>query len=457
MKKLAILIPLMLSNPTVAGVDSDLGSFFDGLTFEGNATLPQSYQGQAANYYTGGSAYIRTPVKQMQLATITVPEINAGCGGIDLFAGGFSFINSDQLVSMGKAIVSNAVPFAVDLALQTWAPQLKNVKDRLEAIAREINALSVNSCEAAQAGISALAGFAGVGEKNYICATMGTQNNSFADWAAAKNGCNNEASANQQVKNATNDPKLKDFVAANRNIIWYSLHKNGFLSGDRQLAEFFMSLSGTIIYDDKMSATRYPSLLTSSNNLIEVMTQGGETSYYRCDTSGQNGCLKPTQATLTINQDKALKHRVAVLLRSIITKYRSDQGLSNNETQFLDSVSLPVLKMMTVSLESGYSLESSINAYAQVISTDLVTAYLQDALKVIQGALDSKGSNPEDVAALYIVIGQASEQMRLSRIQALQTLEAEQSIIRATMELEQRVEGSFSGQARQNLLFGQDE
>ncbi|MGR5333765.1 conjugal transfer protein TraH, partial [Photobacterium damselae] len=104
----------------------------------------------------------------------------------------------------GKAIVANAIPFAADLALQTWAPQLKNVRDRLEAIAREINALSVNSCETAQASASALAGFAGVGNKQYICSTMSTQNNTFADWAAAKNGCNNEVEVDKQVNNATN-------------------------------------------------------------------------------------------------------------------------------------------------------------------------------------------------------------------------------------------------------------
>ncbi|PSW88144.1 conjugal transfer protein TraH, partial [Photobacterium iliopiscarium] len=92
MKLLPLLIALTLSTPAIASIDSDLGQFFDGLNY--NTTNPQAYKGQAANYYTGGSAFIRTPVRQAQIANVSLPSINAGCGGIDLFAGGFSYINS---------------------------------------------------------------------------------------------------------------------------------------------------------------------------------------------------------------------------------------------------------------------------------------------------------------------------------------------------------------------------
>ncbi|MGR5187326.1 conjugal transfer protein TraH [Photobacterium damselae] len=452
-----IALLLAISPVSHSGVKGDLGKFFDGLQFQGNTTTPQSYQGQMADYYTGGSAYIRTPVKTAQIASFTVPEISAGCGGIDLFAGGFSFINSDQLVAMGKAIVSNAVPFAVDLALQTWAPQLKNIKDRLEGIAREINALSVNSCETAQAGVAALAGFAGVGNKQYICSTMGTQNNRFADWAAAKNGCNNEAEVDNQIKNASKDANLKDHIPVKRNIIWYSLKNNAMLAGDTQTAEFFMSLSGTIVYDEEGNVTRYGSLLTSNNNLLSALTQGGQISIYQCDKTGQTECLHPKRQTITFTEQETLKFKVRKLLRDVITKYKRDTELSPAEKGFIDSISLPVLKMMTVSLESGYSLDSTINDYANVIATDLVSAYLQDALQLIRDELDNKGSDPADIDKLYEIIGQASEQMRSTRIQALQSLEAQHSIISATMMLEQRVTGQFSSQTRANLLFDKEQ
>ncbi|HIF9186981.1 TPA: conjugal transfer protein TraH, partial [Photobacterium damselae] len=237
----------------------------------------------------------------------------------------------------------------------------------------------VNSCETAQASASALAGFAGVGNKQYICSTMSTQNNTFADWAAAKNGCNNEVEVDKQINNATNDSNLKDHIAAKRNIIWYSLKPNALIGTDDQLSEFLMSLSGTIVYDEKMQASRYPSLLTSSNNLIKTLSQGGEVTQYQCDHRGQNECLHPTQVTLKLTKDQTLKAKVTKTLRNIIDKYHNDTLLSPSEQGFIDSVSLPVLKMMTVSLESGYSLDSTLTSYAEVIATDLVSAYLQDS------------------------------------------------------------------------------
>ena len=449
MKLLPLLIALTLSTPAVASIDSDLGQFFDGLNY--NTTNPQAYKGQAANYYTGGSAFIRTPVRQAQIANVSLPSINAGCGGIDLFAGGFSYIDSDELVKMGKSIVSSAIPFAVDLALQTWAPQLKNVKDRLESIAQRINSLSVNSCEAAQSSVAALSGFAGVGNKQYICATMGTQNNSFSDWAAAKNGCNSEGEVNKQTANATKDPNLKDAITANRNIIWYSLMKNGFLVGDKQLAEFFMSLSGTIIYDEKTNMQRYPSLFTTNNNLVKHILEGGTVKLYRCDKQGQNECLKPTQVDYEFQKDKTLKIKISKLLNDIVTNYKTDTPLTNAQQSFLESVTLPILKMMTVSLESG--TQPNVAAYSDVISTDLIASYLQNALTVIQGSISSHGSNPDDIDKLYAVIESVNQQLRLTRIQALQTLEAEHAIIESMMQLEKRVEGYFSAETRANLQF----
>lgn len=449
---LALSMMLLVTPLSYAGVESDLGQFFDGLNY--NASNPQAHKSQAASYYSGGSAFIRTPNRQAQLASVTLPSINAGCGGIDLFAGGFSHINSDQFVAMGKNIVSNAIPFAVDLALQTWAPQLKNVKDRLEAIAQKINALSVNSCEAAQSSVAALAGFAGIGNKQYICATMGTQNNSFADWAAAKNGCNTEEVANAQTENASKDPNLKDNITVNRNIIWYALMKNDFLKGDEQLAEFFMSLSGTIIYDAKSNVARYPSLFTTNNNMIKSILEGGTVNLYRCDKKAQNACLKPTQADYEFKRDATLKIKVTKILTDIITNYEKDIPLTKSQQSFLESVTLPVLKMMTVTLESGN--KPNVNAYSDVIATDLIASYLQNALVIIQSSMSSNGSDPADIDKLYAVIERVNAQLRLTRIQALQSLEAEQSIIESMMRLEQWVEGHFSAKTRANMNFKAD-
>lgn len=227
--------------------------------------------------------------------------------------------------------------------------------------------------------------------------------------------------------------------------------KNDFLAGDKQLAEFFMSLSGTIIYDEKTNMQRYPSLFTTNNNLVKHILEGGTVKLYRCDKQGQNECLQPTQVDYEFKKDKTLKIKISKLLNDIVTNYKTDTPLTKAQQAFLESVTLPILKMMTVSLESG--TQPNVAAYSDVISTDLIASYLQNALTVIQGSISSHGSNPDDIDKLYAVIESVNQQLRLTRMQALQTLEAEHAIIESMMQLEKRVEGYFSAETRANLQF----
>jgi hypothetical protein len=58
--------------------------WFNDIGAYGNVTGPNAYRGQTMNFYTGGSLYMRTPVRNYPLASITPPSFRAGCGGIDL-------------------------------------------------------------------------------------------------------------------------------------------------------------------------------------------------------------------------------------------------------------------------------------------------------------------------------------------------------------------------------------
>ncbi|HBY0038665.1 conjugal transfer protein TraH, partial [Klebsiella pneumoniae] len=115
---------LGLSFSAAADVNGDMNNFFNKLGFASNTSQPQVWQGQAAGYASGGSLYARTQVKTIQLVSMTLPDINAGCGGIDAYLGSFSFINSEQLQRFGKQIMSNAAGYFFDLALQTTVPEI---------------------------------------------------------------------------------------------------------------------------------------------------------------------------------------------------------------------------------------------------------------------------------------------------------------------------------------------
>ena len=67
--------------PAQADVNGDLNGFFNNLGYSGNVTQAQAWQGQAAGYFSGGSVYLRNPVKNVQLVSMQLPSLNAGCGG----------------------------------------------------------------------------------------------------------------------------------------------------------------------------------------------------------------------------------------------------------------------------------------------------------------------------------------------------------------------------------------
>ena len=95
--------------------------------WEGSVTEPGVYRGQTAGYYTGGGIFARTPVRTYSILNIQTPRFRAGCGGIDLFSGGFSFINADQFTEMLRNIGADAKSLAFMLALQVVSPQIKGV------------------------------------------------------------------------------------------------------------------------------------------------------------------------------------------------------------------------------------------------------------------------------------------------------------------------------------------
>src|ERR1700730_8007444 len=114
MKKLFLFICffLLINQWALANIDGDLNNFFNNLGFSNNTTAPNAYTGQEAVYYTGGSLYARDSVRTVQIAQLDLPNFRSGCGGIDLFTGGFSFINSQELINSMKNVMNNAAGYA---------------------------------------------------------------------------------------------------------------------------------------------------------------------------------------------------------------------------------------------------------------------------------------------------------------------------------------------------------
>ena len=112
----ALAAASMSATPVSAQVGQELNDFFDDMGASANATGPTAYQGQSAGYYSGGNIWTRFPQKSVNPVNLQLPSIKAGCGGIDVFSGSFSFINSDEINAF--ALPGGKVFFTKGLALR---------------------------------------------------------------------------------------------------------------------------------------------------------------------------------------------------------------------------------------------------------------------------------------------------------------------------------------------------
>lgn len=107
---------------------------------------PNYFEGQKRGYFTAGSFSARIPSSTDYLISIEKPRIKAGCGGIDIFMGGFGFVNFDYLVQKLQRLIQAAPMVAFDIALNTLSPQLSQTIKEAEKIIDALNNLQLNEC-----------------------------------------------------------------------------------------------------------------------------------------------------------------------------------------------------------------------------------------------------------------------------------------------------------------------
>lgn len=140
MRKYLALTLAALSFP--ASADSWTDDWFDNSTSGG----PSSYQSQQRGYYSAGGFSGRWRMNNDYVISATPPRVSVGCGGIDLFGGGMSYLDPEYLVEKAERIIQAAPAFAFDLAINEYCKPCKTAKDWLEQVTNQLNSLQMNEC-----------------------------------------------------------------------------------------------------------------------------------------------------------------------------------------------------------------------------------------------------------------------------------------------------------------------
>ncbi len=440
---LCLLAPLTLAN---AQVSSDLDSFWQGLGYASDTTGPHVFQSQAAGYYSAGSLFLRSKSRDLQIAQIDLPSLKAGCGGISLFGGGASFINSGQLTQFAKNILSDSIPYGFQLAMETYAPQISNVMTKLQYWAQQMNQNNLTSCEAAQDLVGGLWPKHTAAQRQ-ACQDLGVQSNAFSDWASARQGCGFDGKGDSTLDDLIKSDQGKKVITRNINLVWQSLEKNGFLQQDTELAEFFLSLSGTIIFDKNGKPSIYPALITN-DSLLKALMNGGDGTIYQCKDSGKNQCLFLQQGHVHIAPTQALIYRVNQFLIQLSDDYQADKPLTTAQKGFLAKTSLPVLRFIEVSLESGNQIDTL--SYAELIAEDLLTKYLEDSLQLIQASL-ANSQHGELLKPIENNLARSMQVTQQLRTNANKKIQAEVALIAQSLHYQQAIAGQLASRFQVSL------
>lgn len=402
----ATLAASILITPATADVNQSMQDWFNDVGAYGNVTGANAYRGQTMNFYTGGSLYMRTPVRNYQIASISPPSFRAGCGGIDLFAGSFSFINKEQFVALLRNIGNNAVGAAFNLALCSMSPDLCDILKYLQDQASKMNNLNINSCQAAEGIVSAAGSMLTDKTQEKEGKTAGANLNLFGDvfesWDEWKKNSATAKSIRTAAKNSSQGYKE---LFEPGNVVWRSLSRVSGVTDETK--ELLMSLTGTIIVtppgENADEKAKWSYLPGGKLTFRQFVGDGGSTSVnlpgLKCGVDTAE-CLTPTfsETAFTVTPfSRQVRTRISAMRDKIIN--RDAAGQTTIDTALIGNSSLPVWKMLAVS-SSVPGGDRIAEDYAQLIAVDVAYSYFTNLSKTLRGALQNEsGKGGADTVA----------------------------------------------------------
>ena len=116
---------------------------------------PNMFESQKRGYASAGSLSLRINNEKDYLVTAAPPRFRAGCGGIDMFMGSFSYLNADYLMKKLERIAEGgAATFIYDIAMSVLSEPIQKSMKSLEALVDRLNQLQIDDCKAAK-GVAA--------------------------------------------------------------------------------------------------------------------------------------------------------------------------------------------------------------------------------------------------------------------------------------------------------------
>ena len=427
MKKLiAKFIIAFLVGSTSVSQAAGLGGLLDGMF--ANVTAPDTLNSQFRGGIVGGGVYARLPIGAIQPLAIDPPRFSAGCGGIDLYLGSFSFITADKLTAFIRQVAQNAAPLAFKMAIEAAFPQLAGVLDKFQAIAQQMNDLNKNSCQMAHGLLDAVKDPQGAwdGLTNAVDNQVSQVKGWFSDTSAAtEDTVANPSGTTAKVASQKNADGTQ--IDGLGNLVWNTLKSKTSYNWAINLSEseieskqLVMALVGTRIVKPGASSTDqnttldFPPITHLSQVFNPPVNANGANfvPVYVCDgasLSDMGDCLNPSPGSLNwtgvkgyvtkqmYGDENATTAQSGSIVDLLKNCNAADCSLSSAQKNFLKQFGrVPVVGLLRKAQTSSQAVDFVANATLDVLVDEVSFTYGREVLRVTETAFGgSKVSRPE--------------------------------------------------------------
>jgi len=416
-----------------ASLTHEMTDFLHGMGEKSNVSGPSAYQGQRAGFYSGGSLFVRYPVQSVPLAQLELPRLKTGCGGIDLYTGGFSFINGRGMATLMHNILHGASGYVTELALEQTMPQATNVMRHMQDIAHQVNQFNINACHAASQRVGSQLQKMNEHEM-HVCQLVALEQGIARSWTSASQLCANPQQRYHILEKAKKQRSYRDSVITNTNIVWQALQRERFFKQHTELAQLLLTLTGSVIITEQ-HIKQLPAR-THDTALLKGLLHGGEARVYQCHDTTQ--CLQPRLTTKRIAPEEGLANHIVTLLSSMTTHIKHDTPLNNEEKQLLNSTTLPLYKMLNIqAVLPTQNMQLDIASLADVIAIDILEHFLTENLMILKAELQRGDYPPQLMQSVMHRLDNAINQLHQHTISAYKRLQLTHNVIQRTKLTEQ--------------------
>lgn len=403
MVKKGIALSLILSLYLQGASLNDTLKNFDGSLTNESAGY---YKTQARGLYSLGSARVRFGGgNTIQPFNVRAPSISAGCGGIDMIFGGFSYLNFEFIVEKLKKIASAAPAFAFNIALSTLCKDCQTIMSELEKIANAINSMNFDTCQIAQSAVNWGARQLGIVKNSNLAQGVDDSWLKIGD----KMPSQIVSDFTNSMNNMFNDKgeSVKEYLMQGSLIKKTMEVYNPIISSGKEFEYLTRSLIGDVVgetIDGADPKTEEPFRLKvylgklDVRDFKEVLLNGGKVKGTKVDYTEGGGTVKDVKfSDEEIKFDKGLKYIIKDKIQEIYNAMIANRSLSADQLKFINSVPIPLYRILNVAVladADGQSLD--LERISEIISLQivnaLITTILSDMSNMIASYKEQKGS-----------------------------------------------------------------